>query len=137
MKSGGSWIRVKKGNFTKKNRFLEANFRKCSISSGNFTKKFRFFEENFRKISFFRKFKKKLEYPGKNWPFTATSWQIIIFLFKGHHFRTYFLHMIRYNNISGPVHAPPAIPLPKNWGSRPSQPPRIDATELNYSIQDK
>src|SRR6218665_3616458 len=35
----------------KKNRFLQANFRKISISSGNFTKKFRFFQANFRKIS--------------------------------------------------------------------------------------
>ena len=27
----------------------------------------------------------------KTWPFTATSWQIILFIFKSHHFPTYFL----------------------------------------------
>src|SRR6218665_3364405 len=51
---------------------------------------------------------KKSEFPGKNWSFTTTSWQIILFLFKNNHFRTYFLYMIRYNNISRSVHDPPA-----------------------------
>ena len=57
--------------------------------------------------------------------FTATFGQIIIFLFKSHHFRTYFLYMIRYNNISRPVHDPPATPrhsCPKSVGSRPPNP---------------
>jgi len=34
------------------------------------------------------------DFPGKNWSFTAMSGQIILFLFKSHHFRTYFLYMI-------------------------------------------
>src|SRR6218665_1267590 len=59
---------------------------KISLFSGNFT--------NF-------------DFLGKNWPFTATSGQIILFFFKSHHFRTYFLYMIRYNNISRPAHDPP------------------------------
>src|SRR6218665_2073462 len=40
----GSWIRVKK------NRFLQANFRKISIFSGNFTKEYRVLQANFRKF---------------------------------------------------------------------------------------
>ena len=58
--------------------------------------------------------------------------KIILFLFKSHHFRTYFLYMIRYNNILRPVHDPttppgtptatPTTPLPKIWGSRPPTP---------------
>src|SRR6218665_1836317 len=76
----GSWIRVKK----------------ILIYPGKFPKNF----------DFSGKFK-KFEFSGKNWPITATSWQIILFLFKSHHFRTYFLYMIRYNNISRPVHDPP------------------------------
>src|SRR6218665_3930486 len=55
---------------------------------------------------------------------------IILFLFKSHHFRTYFLYMIRYNNILRPVHdpsaTPPRRPCPKSGGRDP-QPPRIDA----------
>src|SRR6218665_1922016 len=79
---------------------------------------------------------KKFDFPSKNCPFIATSGQIILFLFKSNHFRTYFLYMIRYNNISRPVHdsnappapppRPPCDPLPKIWGSRPAA-SRIDA----------
>ena len=46
---------------------------------GKFSKNFNFLG-NFTKISHF---------PGKNWSFTAISGQIILFLFKSHHFRTY------------------------------------------------
>jgi len=114
LKSEESWILVKKsifsGNFTKKFRF----FRQIS-------KKFRFFQAIWLKISIFPgqfpknsdfsdNLRKKFEFPGKNWPFTASSWQIILFLFKSHHFRTFFLYMIRYNNISRPVHDPPCNP---------------------------
>src|SRR6218665_3355127 len=56
--------------------------------------------ENF---DFFRQLK-RFDFQAKNCPFTATSGQIILFLFKSNHFRTYFLYMIRYNNISRPVH---------------------------------
>src|SRR6218665_1576913 len=82
-----------RGSGSKYFRFFQANFLKISLFSGNFTKKFNF--------------------PGKSWPFTATSGQIIPFLFKSHHFGTYFLYIIRYNrpNISRPVHDPPYDPL--------------------------
>jgi len=46
-----------------------------------------------RKISIFQAILKNLEFSGKNWTFTATSWQIILYLFKSHHFQTYFLYM--------------------------------------------
>src|SRR6218665_1875577 len=98
LKSGGSWIRVKK----------------ISISTGKFQKIFNFFRQFYKRVSsfagkfpkiliFFRQLK-KFDFPSKNCPFTATSGQIILFLFKSNHFRTYFLYMIRYNNISRPVH---------------------------------
>src|SRR6218665_2490913 len=91
LKPGGSWIRVKKINF---------------------------FRQILENLDFFRQFHKNLDFPGKNWSFTATSGQIILFLFKSHHFRTYFLYMISYNNISRPVHDP----VPKIWGSKPPTP---------------
>src|SRR6218665_1237426 len=101
------------------NQFFRANFQKISIFSGNFTKnsifqgkfpknfdllgnfkKISIFSENFQNISnFFGNFTKNFDFPTKNWLFTAISRQIILFLFKSHHFRTYFLYMIRYTNI--------------------------------------
>src|SRR6218665_1034491 len=82
-------------------------------------------------------FRKTIDFPGKNWLFRAISGQIILFLFKSHHFRTYFLYMIRYNNILRPVHdptiphatslRPPHDPPAQNLGDRDPQPPRIDA----------
>src|SRR6218665_432006 len=86
----GSLIRVKQF------RFFQANFRENSIFSDNFKEKFRFFQANFQKNSIFQ----------AKQAFTATSGQIILIFFKNHHFRTYFLFMIRYNNISLPVHDP-------------------------------
>src|SRR6218665_3879302 len=41
------------------------------------------FPKNF---DFFKQFQKEIAFPGKNGPFTATSGQIILFLFKSHHF---------------------------------------------------
>jgi len=87
-----------------------------------YQKKCRLFQPNFWKILTSRQFKKKNRFPGKNCLCTATSGQIILFLFKSHHFRTYFLNMIRYNNIS----RPPA----KNLGVATPQHPRIDALGL-------
>src|SRR6218665_2590971 len=68
--------------------------------------------------------------------FTATSGQIILFLFKSNHFLTYFLYMIRYNNMSRPVHDPndplrpslrfPHDPPAQNMGFTTLS-PRIDA----------
>ena len=66
------------------------------------------------------------------------SGQIILFLFKSNHFRIYFLYMIRYNNISRPVHdpnEPPAtLPATTTLPATPAQymrdatlSPRIDA----------
>src|SRR6218665_1624215 len=97
LKSGGSWIRVKQ----------------ISISTGKFPKNFNFFRQL-----------KNSNFQAKNCPFTATSGQIVLFLFKSNHFRTYFLYMIRYNNISRPVHDsndPPCDPhydppCPKSGG---------------------
>src|SRR6218665_1658727 len=102
------------------------------------SEKFQFFQailqkniEFSRKISenfdFFRQLK-KLIFQAKKCPFTAISGQIILFLFKSNHFRTYFLYMIRYRAISRPVHDPndpplcalPVTPhdtLPKIWES--------------------
>jgi len=94
------------------------------IFSGNFTKKFRFFQAISRKMSIFsRNFTKNLYFTGKNWPSTATIGQIIWFLFKSHHFQTYFLYILSFNNISRPIHNP----LPKIWGVANPQSPRIYA----------
>src|SRR6218665_3332803 len=57
----------------------------------------------FENFDFFQAIK-KFDFQAKSCPLTATSGQIILFLFKSNHFRTYFLYMIRYNNISRPVH---------------------------------
>ena len=95
-------------------RFFQAISQKNPVFQANFTKKFDFFQAISPKhFNFFRQIyerfqfleaisQKKFDFPGKNWPLTATSGQIILFLFKSHHFQTYFLYMIRYNNISRP-----------------------------------
>ena len=58
--------------------------------------KFRFFSGKFKKnLISFRQFKNNFDFPCKNCSFTATSGQIFLFLFKSHHFRIYFLYMIR------------------------------------------
>jgi len=70
----------------KKSIFL-GKFPNILIFSGNFTQTIQFFlgklSENFY---LFRQFHKNFDFPGKNWSFTATSGQIILFLFKSHHF---------------------------------------------------
>ena len=102
-------IRVSSGNFTKHFDFLRQIF-----------KKFRFFQAKFQKISIFSgNFQKIPIFQAKISLFTATSGQIILFLFKSHHFRTYFLHMIECNNISRPPE--------QNLGGRDPQALRIDA----------
>ena len=99
--------------FFKNFLFLKANFRKMSI-----------FQANVQKISIFSGNLKKFYFPGKNCSFTATSGQMILFLFKINHFRTYFLYMIGYYNISLPVHDSSATPRPQvqNLGVANSQP---------------
>jgi len=54
-------------------------------------------------------------------------WNIILYLFKSHHFLTYFQYMIRYNNISRPPLQPHDTPCAKSGVSRPHNLPRIDA----------
>jgi len=106
---------------------LQANFlERNSISPGKL-KQIDFFRQIFEKFRFLQAILKKFDFPGTNCSFTATSGQVILFLFKSHHFRTYFLYMIRYNNISRPP-ATPTTPLSKIW--RVATPtPRIDAPE--------
>jgi len=85
--------------------------------SRQISKKFRLFS---------RTFTKKFDFPRNNWPFTSISGQIILFLFKSHHFRADFLYVIIYNNISRPVHDPPTTPWTKSGGRDPPS-SRIDA----------
>ena len=108
-------------------RFCFRQFKKKSIFQGKFAKNYDFFQVILYKIPIFHgKFPKNIYFAGKNWLFTAISGQIILFLFKSHHFRTYFLYIIRYNNILRPVHDPLATPhdptCPKSGGSRPPNP---------------
>src|SRR6218665_268101 len=117
----GSWIRVKK----------------ISISTGKFQifqailqKNIEFCRQIFENFDFFRLLK-KLIYQAKKSPFTATSGQIILFLFKSNHFRTYFpvhdkIYFTTRPRLQRPPCDPPFNPLPKIWGSRPSA-PRITA----------
>src|SRR6218665_2595258 len=80
-------------------------------------------------VDFFRQLKKSI-FQAKNCPFTATSGQIILFLFKSNHFRTYFLYIKRYNNISRPVPASNAPPRP------PLRPPAQNLGVATLSPQD-
>src|SRR6218665_2850770 len=112
----GSWIRVNKisifpGKFQKNFDFFR-QFQKFRLFQANFSEILIFPGKLLKNFNFFREFKKKFDFPGKNCSFTATSWQIILFLIKSHHFKTYFLYMIRYNNISRP-------PCQKSGGSDP------------------
>src|SRR6218665_2028245 len=76
--------------------------------------------------------KKKIDFPRKYCPFTATSGQIILFLIKSHHFRTYFLYLKRYN-ISRPVHDPPP-PSHQNLGVTTPKPPGLTPLALPATI---
>jgi len=119
------WLAVRggRGSGLKQIRFFQANFPKKLNFSGIFTKNF----DSYRQISgeyrFFSGNLNFFDFPGKNVPFIATSGQIILFLFKSHQFRTYFLYMIRYNNISRPIHVSPCAstitPCPKSGGRDP------------------
>jgi len=64
------WNLGNRGSGSTKFRFFHANYRKISIFSGNFYK-FRFSRQKMLIYSYF--------------------WEIILFLFRSHHFRTYFL----------------------------------------------
>src|SRR6218665_1251576 len=111
---------------TKKNQFFQANFREKKSIFQAISQKTLIFKANYWKM-FSRQFQKEnsifpskfpksfdffqgilifFDFPSKISPFTATSGQVILFLFKSHHFRTYFLHMIIF-------HDPSTTPLPK------------------------
>jgi len=110
--SGSTKISILPGKFSKHFDYFQSNFRNISIFSGKFSKQFDFFRQFHKKIQFFRQSKKIPIFHAKIAHLqTATSGQIILFLFKSHHFRSYFLYTTRYNNISRPVHdalRPPA-----------------------------
>jgi len=80
------------------------------------------------KNSIFQAISQKFQFSRQNCPFTAASGQIILFLFKSHHFRTYLLYIIRYNNISRPPWLPatPNVPSAQNLGVSTPPTPRID-----------
>ena len=73
----GQKISIFPGKFLKNFDFSQVNFQRNSI-----------FQASFRKISISSGNLKKCQFSGKNCLFTATSGQIILFLFKSHHFRT-------------------------------------------------
>src|SRR6218665_636267 len=68
-------------------------------------------------------------------------WPNYSILFKSNQFRTYFLYMIRYNNISRPVHdsndpratlpATPIRPPCPKYGGRAPQPPELTPLDSN------
>jgi len=120
---------------SQKNLIFPGKFLKNFDFSWQIFKKFRYFQADFRKISIFSgNFKFFSDFPGKNCSFTATSGQIILYLFKSHHFLIYFQYMIRYNNIWRPVHdhhdplLPLCDPLPRpscaksGWFATPNPP---------------
>src|SRR6218665_2236972 len=125
----GSWIRVNKisifpGTFLRNFDFFSGNFTK----NFNFWKtfeKFQFFRQICKKFDFIQAMFKKFRFSAKHFSFTATSEQIILFLFKSDHFRTYFLCMIRYNDISRPNLRPPRPHNPKSGVVAIPQTPRI------------
>src|SRR6218665_1648929 len=86
LKSGGRGSGSTKFQFSRqvqtKFRFLQAIFLKISIFPGKFSKNFDFFRQIFEKFRFCQEILKKFDFPGKNCSFTATSGQIILFLFK-------------------------------------------------------
>ena len=78
------------------------------MSAGPWTlvKKFDFFRQIFKKIVFFRQFHKNIRFSRQKLAISSTPGQTVLFLFKSHHIRTYFLYIIRYNTISRFVHDP-------------------------------
>src|SRR6218665_1598635 len=97
-----------------------------------FYKRISSFPGKFLKILIFQAIK-KIDFPSKQIFIYSYLWQIILFLFKSNHFRTYFLYLIRYNDSSRPVHDPcdpHTNPLPKIWGRDP-QPPGLTPLDSN------
>src|SRR6218665_1448300 len=111
---------------------ISEKFRFFQVISQNFDfsrqilKNFDFSRQIFEEFQFFSGNLKKIDFPGKTCSFSATSGKITLFLFKSHHFRTYFLYMIRYNNISRPVLDPCDSPRKsKAWMVATPQPPGL------------
>src|SRR6218665_3183588 len=119
-------ISIFSGNFTKSSDFLR-KFAKHFYFFRQF-KKNRFFQGKFPKnFDFLGNFTKNFDFPGINWLFAAISGEMILFLFKSHHFLTYLLYMVRYNYILRPVHdphdpPPPPPPPPPKTGGGPAPP---------------
>src|SRR6218665_1754424 len=125
----GSWIRVKQ----------------ISISTGKFPKNFNFFRQFYKRISSFAgKFpkisifsgNKKIDFPSKKVHLQLPLGKLFYFSSKVTTFEHTSLYMIRYNNISRPVHDsndPPATlpstPCPKSGGRDPQLPglPPLDS----------
>ena len=125
--------------------FLPVKLRKIFIFPSKFPKNFDFSREKFRFFS--REIDEEFRFLRQNFPnnlflviyskmsvfldkichLQLNSRQIILFRLKSHHFRIYYLYMIRYNNASRPPTVPcdPHDPLPKIWGVATSQPPGL------------
>src|SRR6218665_2030671 len=113
--------------------------RQSGLKSGEVVdpgKKIDFSRQIFENFHFFRLFHTKiLIFPGKNWSFTATSGQIILILFNSHHFRTYFLYVISYNNVTTRPRPPAASrSIAQNLGVATPKPPGL--TPLIMSMID-
>src|SRR6218665_694916 len=116
LKSGG------RGSGSKKFDFYRQISEQFQFFQAILQKNIQFCKQICEHFDFFQAIKKIRFSKQKIFHLQATSGQIILFLFKSNHFRTYFLHMIRYNNISRPVHdsneplRPPLRPTcPKSW----------------------
>src|SRR6218665_2994275 len=126
----GSWIRVKK----------------ISIFRGKFPKNFNFFRQFYKRISSFAgklpkilifSGNKKIDFPSKKVHLQLPLGKLFYFSLKVTTFEHTSLYMIRYNNISRPVHDsndPPATlpssPLPKS-GGRDLQLPGLPPLDSN------
>src|SRR6218665_1821563 len=90
----GSWIRVKKIHFS---RQISDKFR---FFPGKFSKNFDFSSKKIL-ITFFSHLLQNFPLSrGQICHLQLNSGQIILFHLESHHFRTYFLYTVRYNNVS-------------------------------------
>src|SRR6218665_1133268 len=96
---------------------------------------FNFSRQISEKFRFFRAMSQKIRLSRQNWPFTATSEKIILFLFKSNHFRTYFLYMIRYNH--NPSTTPCGHPPAQNLGVATPSPTGLTLLVTTVHKRDK
>ena len=107
---------------------------KILIFPGKFQKNFDFSRHIFEKFRFlsgktfllFSHLLQNFRLSRQNFRIQLNSGQIILFRLKSHHVRSYFLYMMRHNNISQPP-ATPTTPGPKSGGVATPPTPRIDA----------